>query len=600
MKNKYYGSLIISFLFFSALSAQIKTNNEITADELKAHISYLASDSLEGRFTGSKGADLASEYIAQIFSEINLKPLFDNSYFQNFPFVSGLKLSENNYAKIHTNDKDYSLKINEEFSPTPFTGNAFFKGQIVFAGYGISEPKLNYDDYKDIDVKGKAVLILRYNPEGDNPHSDFEQYSAYRYKAKTAKEKGASAVIFVTGFYPKDDVDKLMELRYDGAAGIDSLPIIQIKRNIAAELFESNKLNLSEIQKQINENKKPNSFLLQNIQFEINTAVEQIIEYGKNVAGYIEGNDSNLKNEYIVLGAHYDHLGYGQVGSLYRGSEKKIHNGADDNASGTSGVIELAENFSSIKNNLKRSIIFICFAGEEEGLLGSSYFVNHSPIELEKIVSMINMDMIGRLTDENKLIVYGTGTSSNWKDYLNQANNNYSFKLTFNDEGYGPSDHSSFYSAKIPVLFFFTGTHTDYHRPSDDIDKINFKGEEKLLKFVEDVLYVIDTLSKRPDYIDVPRKQSEGRMRFRVYVGTIPDYSSQVEGLKITGVSNDSPAQKAGLQAGDIIIKFGEKKISNIYDYTYALGDYSPGDIVEIVVIRQGEKLKLNIELGAR
>jgi hypothetical protein len=329
------------------------------------------------------------------------------------------------------------------------------------------------------------------------------------------------------------------------------------------------------------------------------TEVKEVIRQGHNVAGYIEGKDPNLKNHYILIGAHYDHWGWGGSGSLYRGAEPKIHHGADDNASGTAAVLELAEKFASIKDNLKRSIIFMTFSGEELGLLGSNYFTEHSPVPMDRIDAMINLDMVGRLNADKNLIVYGTGTSSNWKKILNEFNKNYSFKLTFNDEGYGPSDQSSFYGENIPVLFFFTGTHPDYHRPSDTADKINSTGEESITKYVYQVAESIDENPEKPNYINVPRKNS-GRMAFRVYVGTIPDYASQVDGLKLTGVSESGPAQKAGLKGGDIIIEFGGKKISNIYDYTYALGDFSPGDIVDVVVMRKGEKKTFKVELGAR
>jgi hypothetical protein len=218
---------------------------------------------------------------------------------------------------------------------------------------------------------------------------------------------------------------------------------------------------------------------------------------------------------------------------------------------------------------------------------------------MDKIDVMLNLDMVGRLNAEKNLIIYGTGTSTNWKDILNEFNKNYSFKLTFNDEGFGPSDQSSFYAKRIPVLFFFTGTHPDYHRPTDTADKINSTGEESVTKYVYQIAESVDENSEKPNYIDVPRKGS-GRMTFRVYVGTIPDYASQVDGLKITGVSEGGPAQKAGLKGGDIIVEFGGKKISNIYDYTYALGDFSPGDVIDVVVMRNGEKKIFKVELGAR
>jgi Zn-dependent M28 family amino/carboxypeptidase len=288
----------------------------------------------------------------------------------------------------------------------------------------------------------------------------------------------------------------------------------------------------------------------------------------------------------------------GGDGSLYRGDEPQIHNGADDNASGTTGVLELAEKFAAEKNNLKRSIVFLAVSGEELGLLGSNYFVNNMPFPAEDAITMINMDMIGRLKDSS-LVVYGTGTSSNWKDILNN-HNNYGFKLSFNDEGYGPSDHSSFYGKKIPVLFFFTGTHEDYHKPSDDSENINAEGEEAILNYIYNVAMDIDQNPERPDYLLVERKESGKMFARKVYVGTIPDFAGNVDGYKISGVSEGSPAQTAGLQGGDIIIEFGGRKISNIYDFTYALADFVPGDIVDVVVKRGEEEITFTVELASK
>ncbi len=600
MKKLSYLLLLILLTFGFYSGGQKDKNPEITASEIQDHINYLAGDKLEGRYTGSEGGEMAASYIQADFESSGLKPLFNGSYRQNFPFVSDIKLTGNNKLLLNVNGEELSPEVKDEYIPAPFSGNAVYHGEIVFAGYGISAPDLNYDDYSGIDVNGKAVLIMRYNPDVANPHSEFGKFAAYRYKADIAKQKGASAVIFVTGHSPKDDADKLMDLEYDGAGPVTGISIIQIKRKFADKIFDAEGMSFKMVQEQIDSLKAPDSFTFLNTKVMISTGIEEITEHADNIGGYVAGNDPELKNEYIVIGAHYDHLGWGQTGSLYSGSDPLVHNGADDNASGTAGVMELAEKFASQKDKLKRSMIFVCFSGEELGLLGSSYFTNNPPVPLDKIDAMINLDMVGRLNIEDQLTVYGTGTSTGFKDLLNNNNKDFNFKLTFNDEGYGPSDQSSFYAKEIPVLFFFTGTHTDYHRPTDDADKINSTGEERVIKFVYYIADNIDESISRPDYVNVPRKGGGRAMAFSVYVGTIPDYASQVDGLKINGVGEGSPAQKAGLQGGDIIIEFGGKKISNIYDYTYALGDFSPGDVIDVVVVRSGEKKTLKVELGAR
>ncbi len=563
------------------------------------HIKYLASDELAGRFTGSEGFEKATEYIVDEFQSYGLKS-FDGGFVQKFPFISAIKLTDDNSFTINSNKDHLSPKINEDYIPAPFTDNMNISGELVFAGYGISAPDMKYDDYAGIDVTGKVVMVLRYHPDHKNPHSDFEKYAALRYKANTAKEKGASAIIFVNGWMPKDDEDKLMKLRYDSAPGIDSIAAVHIKRYIADKILTNAGLDLKKIQADIDSTKVPGTFTIENTTIELNTGIEEVQAEGSNVIGYLEGNDPALKNEYLVVGAHYDHLGYGETGSLYRGETQEIHNGADDNASGTAGVLELAEKFASMQKDLKRSIIFVTFGGEELGLLGSSYFVNNPPVPVNSMTAMFNMDMIGRLNAEKSLLVYGTGTSKVWKDLVNNVNKKYNFKLTMNDEGYGPSDHSSFYGKNIPVLFFFTGVHSDYHRPSDDADLINAEGIEAVANDVFDMVDSVDNYDQRPDYVNVPRKDGGRTMSFRVYVGTVPDYASQVDGLKITGVTEGSPAQKGGLKGGDIIIKFGGKKIANIYDYTYALGEFSPGDIVDVIVKREDKEVTLKVELGAR
>ncbi|MCW9065505.1 MAG: M28 family peptidase, partial [Ignavibacteriaceae bacterium] len=469
---------------------------------------------------------------------------------------------------------------------------------LVFAGFGISATDLEYDDYAGINVKDKIVIVFRNTPEPKVPHSEFDKYSPLRKKASVARDKGAVAIIFINPYDENKASDDLVEFNFDRGGSVTGFSVISIKQNIVEGIFKDDGINLQDIYSEIIEAKKPSSFELKNSSAKISTEVKEVEAKSWNVGGILEGNDPALKNEWLIIGAHFDHLGMGGEGSLYRGKEPQIHNGADDNASGTTGVLELAEKFASVKEQLKRNIAFFTFSGEELGLLGSDYLANHLPFPVEDAITMINMDMIGRLKDSS-LIVYGTGTSSNWKELLNQ-DNIYGFKLTFNDEGFGPSDHSSFYGKKIPVLFFFTGTHEDYHKPSDDADKINFDGEREVLEYVYNVAMDIDENADRPDYLLVEKKQSGEMFTRKVYVGTIPDFASNVDGYKISGVSEGSPAQQAGLQGGDIITSFGGKKISNIYDFTYALGDFVPGDIVDVVVKRGEEEITFKVKLATK
>jgi aminopeptidase YwaD len=587
------------FLLLVALSAIIiaqNNNPEITLKEIKDHITYLASDELEGRMTGTGALYKAAEYLKDEFESYGLKPLFKGSYFQEFPFMEKLELGSENilgteFREVKSPGGRYS-KLKEEFIPLSFTDNLSIECQVVFAGYGISAKELNYDDYTNIDVKDRIVIVFRNHPDMKSPHSKFEQYSSLRYKTTTARDKGAKGIIFVNTSDKTDD--PLIELRYDNAAKITGISAISIKRDLLGYI------PLKDLQNKIDSTMSPDSYLVEPDHLTISISTEIIEVQGKsvNVGAYLEPLNKKFNDEYVVIGAHFDHLGWGGQNSLYNG-EPSIHNGADDNASGTSGLLELAEKFASIKDKLNRKIVFIAFSGEELGLLGSSYVVNNFPLPIENNITMINMDMIGRLNDKNELIVYGTGTSSKWKNILDDKNE-YDLNLTFNDEGFGPSDHSSFYGKKVPVLFFFTGTHSDYHKPSDDADKINSAGEEKVLKYVSDVATTIVNSDTRPDYISVERKDAGKMTGTRVYVGTVPDFAGDVDGYQLGGVTDGSPAAKAGLLAGDIIIKFGEKKISNIYDFTYALGDHVPGDKVNVLVKRGNEELTFEIELGSR
>jgi hypothetical protein len=584
MKNVF----LICALLSSFIIAQ--NNPEITAEEIKSHISYLASDELEGRMTGTPELYKAAEFLKKEFESYGLKPLFDGSYFQEFPFLEKLELGKNTLTFI-VDGKEKSIELSKDFAALGFTDNKNTKGNIVFAGYGITANDLNYDDYAGIDVKDKIVVVFRNHPDMKSPHSKFDQYSSLRYKATNARDNGASAIIFVNTKDSKEDV--LVEFKYDNASKIKDISAVSVKRECLSFI------PLLDLQNQIDSTLSPKSYSLEgNVNATISTNVIEVQGKSVNVGAYLDAGNEKFKDEYLVIGAHFDHLGWGEQNSLYMG-EPSIHNGADDNASGTTGLLELAEKFASIKDKIDRDIVFIAFSGEELGLLGSSYVVNNFPLPIENNITMINMDMIGRLNDKNDLIVYGTGTSSKWKNILDDKNE-YDFNLTFNDEGFGPSDHSSFYGKKIPVLFFFTGTHSDYHKPSDDTEKINAEGQEKILKFVYDVALTIVNSDIRPDYISVERIDTGRMTGTKVYVGTVPDFAGEVDGYKLGGVTDGSPAAKAGLQAGDIITQFGEKKISNIYDFTYALGNYVPGDKVKVLVKRGEEEVIFEIELGSR
>jgi aminopeptidase YwaD len=572
---------------------------KITTREILHHIKYLASDELQGRRAGTKFADEAAEYIAEEFHQYGLRPVTsDGSFYQDFEFVSGVKLGPKNSLTVSVAGKSLTYAVGSDFTPFAFSEDTSVTGEVVFAGYGITAKDLQYDDYAGMQVKGKVVLVLQYGPDGDNPHGKFSKYLALRLKAMNARENGARALLITRG--PMDDEkDEFMKLRYDLAFSDAGIPCMHIKRSVADSILKSAGTTVKEVQEKLRSDQKPASFPIPGVVVSLSSDVQKERSQTKNVLGMIEGSDSKLKDEYLVIGAHYDHLGLGGAGSLVPDTVA-VHHGADDNASGTAGVLELAQAFASQESKPKRSILFMSFGAEEEGDLGSDYFVKYPLVPLKKIVGMINLDEVGRERD-SALIVFGTGTSPLWDTLLTQVNTPKEFNLKLNPEGFGPSDHASFYAKDIPVLFFFTGVHEDYHKPSDTWDKINAEGEQNILEFVDKIAYDIANREEKPLFTkaDSPR-QMGGNIGLRVYFGTVPDYAEQVNGVKISSVRKGSPAEKAGVMGGDIMVKFGGKTVKNIYDYTYALQDFKPGDEVELTVKRGDKLIQLKGVLGRR
>lgn len=590
--------IITAFVFLSGFGGD--PSSDITSGELQEHITYLSSDQLAGRLPGTPGDKLAQEYIMNKFKSYGLLPAGDNgNYIQSFEMITSVALGKNNsFTELSPSDRSFTLGV--DYTPLGFSTDGSTQSNLVFAGYGISAPGSNYDDYAGIDVTGKVAVIMRYTPFWNDPHnSSLRNYASFIVKTITAKEKGAAGIIFVTG--PQDnETDELVGLSFNNGYPDAGIPVINLTRDAFDDLFSSTGKTIAGIQDEINSSGSPASFET-NIKVSIEADVDpQTITTG-NVVGMLEGNDPTVSDEVIVIGAHYDHLGYGEYGSLYAGTDRVIHHGADDNASGTAGVIELAQKLAAEKETLKRDVIFILFSGEEAGLLGSNFYTKSDEFENLNIVAMLNMDMIGRLQD-NKLVIYGIGSSPMWETTIKNLNNSYNFDITYTQAGFGRSDHSSFYSNNIPAVHFFSGTHTDYHRPSDTYDKINSTDAEKIVKLVYDVTKEIDNEKTRPEFTKAEEENDDNRTmgNIRIYVGTIPDYAYDGKGMKLSGVKEGGPAEKGGMQAGDIIIKFGEKTVENIYDFMYAMQSYKPDDVVDFVVLRDGKEVNLKLTMEKR
>lgn len=590
---------------------------------LKADVSFFADDAREGRSPGSQGIESSAAYIAGIFSAAGLKtaPGADG-YFQPFKIGSNPKLGKPAELAFVGPDGKVIKVEKDAFGPLAIgTGGTLKEIPILFAGYGISAKddalKVDYDDYAGLDVKGKAVLIFRREPRQDQEKSPFGEkkpsaFATFQHKATNAFQHGAAAVLLVND---KASVSKgkdvVMGFSMAGPEPNSDIPFVMITRALADQLLaHAGQPSLEELEKRIDADLKPQSREIKGWTLTAEIDIQRTSVETKNVVGVLEGAGP-LANETVVIGGHYDHLGRGGLtsGSLAFLS-KDIHNGADDNASGTAMVLEMVRRLSRRADPLPRRVVFIAFSGEEKGLLGSRYYVEHPLIPLKDTVMMINFDMVGRLNSKDELTMIGTGTVPGLETLVSTLGASAGLKIKAiagMTDGFGGSDHQSFYGKQIPVLFAFTGVHKDYHRPSDDSNLINYEGMAKIADYIELILLDLLRRPQRPTFVAVQTGRSKGeaagdpaRASFSVYLGTMPDYGEDVKGVKLAGVREGSPAEKGGLKGGDVIIKFGGKPVSTIYDYMESMGRYKPDDIVEIVVLREGKEAALKVTLGKK
>lgn len=593
------------FYRYADAGQSVATGAQLSAERAAKHVQFLASDKLQGRRAGTAYADEAAAYIEKEFRGYGLKPASTAGFLQPFTFVAAVKLGAQNSFQVKTAESSRSLKVGDEFMPLGFSSSEPAGGEVVFAGYGISAPEL-LDSYAGVDPKGKIVMILRGSPDGDNPHGKFAEYTQpgleIQNKTLKAREKGARGVIFVSAENKFAD-DRLSRLHHDLNFLDSGIPTVVVSRDAAASLLGRH-ASLTDAEGKAKET--GSAFVIKDQTIDFKTDVIKVNGKSANVVGVLPGSDPQLAAEYVIIGAHYDHLGLGGPESLAANPEGQIHHGADDNASGTAGVLELARVLASERGKIKRSIMFIAFSGEELGLLGSGAYTKSPVIPLGATVAMLNLDMIGRLR-KGSLFIGGMGTSPVWKplvDKLNGASqpapaggngSGSRFQLSFGEDGFGPSDHQSFYVRDIPVLFFFTGTHDDYHKPGDTADKINAEGLKQVAEFVREIAVSVANEPQRIAFTKVKAEQKPTGRGFRVYLGTVPNYSDQSDGMKLDGVRPGSPAEKAGLRADDIIVRLGKTPIKNVYDYTYALGEMRAGEEVEVLIRRAGKDMALKI-----
>ncbi|MCB9255758.1 MAG: M20/M25/M40 family metallo-hydrolase [Chitinophagales bacterium] len=541
--------LIIVF----SLSLNFLIAQNSTLDNLSAHVYFLSDDRLEGRGTGSLGEALALEYISNVFKEYGIVPKGENSFVQNFEFKSGKKLGVLNGCIVDGR----KLELEKEYFPLNYSGSGSANASLVNLGYGIHAPGL-YDDYENKDeLKNKVFLINLSSPDGIHPHSKYLQYTDYQTRIKTAEAFGAAGVIFYNVDENLDDPSfdlsmkvKEFEIPVIFVKGGDIRNALSVK--ISVDLYQDEKV-------------------------------------GHNVIGFIDNNASST----VVLGAHYDHLGWGEEGnSLYRG-EPAIHNGADDNASGVSLLLELAKSIKEegLKNN---NYLFIAFSGEELGLYGSKSFIQNATIDTSEINYMLNFDMVGRLDEEGAMAVNGVGTAKIFKELVEGIKEG-EIKVKTTESGMGPSDHASFYLANIPVLHFYTGNNPDYHKPSDDAWLINYPGMYRVYEYTMALLRDLDDEGEL-EFVKTKDTDNKNAPKFSVTLGVVPDYMYDGLGMRIDGVTEGKPASIAGMKTGDIVVFLGQIEITDMMAYMTALSKFQKGDRTTAVVMRDGKELKLEVE----
>jgi hypothetical protein len=575
------------------------------AEELLRHSKRLASPELTGRGVDTPGIKLARDYIAGEFAAYGLKPGGDNaSYLQGFDVAVGVRVKQPTELIL---SRGLALKLDDDWTPLGLSGNGSVEAPAVFAGYGISAKEHGFDDYEGIDVKGKVVIVLRYEPPPQDDKSPFRKapnYSSHatlRSKANNARAHGAVAMILVDLNHRDGAEERLLTTRGSLARGANGLVAAQVKSALLEKFLDTHGLQLRALKEEIDRTGKPASRTIDKLSVKLQVTLEEIREPTENIIAVLPGADPALTDQAILVGAHYDHLGLGHFGARSASAAGEIHHGADDNASGTAVLLDLARRLSRLPVKPARTIVFAAFSAEELGLFGSRHFVERSP-PMAKLTAMINLDMVGRLRD-NRLTVFGARSGAGLSELVDAGAAPLGLSLRHSDD-VGRSDHMSFYNKKIPVLHFSTGVHEDYHRPSDTWEKLNIDGMAKVSDLTLLTALNLANAKEALNFVSLPARppsvSGEQRGPIGVYLGTMPDYGANIDGVRVAGVSAGSPAAVAGLREGDVITKLAGSPIQNIDDLTEVLSSRKPGDEVEIVVLRVNQPLILKAILRRR
>ncbi len=578
---------VLGLLLFS--SQAILANDDY---RLQEHLRYLSSDELMGRGNNRPEIDVAAQYVAEEFRRYGLTPAGDDgSYFQHFSVKMGQKKGLKNSLTVKQTDTTFQLQQGKDYQLLTFGPQNRVRGPLAFAGFGITAPELSYDDYSGLDVQGKIVLVYEHEPQGNSPNSPFRgqeltHYGTVTYKVMNAKQRGALAVILLPDRlnHPRPEASPPGSPETVANMGI---PTVRLLDRWGRRLLETSGRDLGKINLWLHTHLTPYSFEFGDVSVELGADVVEIRRKLKNVLGFVHGQT----DEVIVVGAHYDHLGLGDNASLASDKIGEVHNGADDNASGVSGLLLLAEELSMMSP--RRSLLFIAFAGEELGLLGSQFYAEHPVFPLEKTVAMVNLDMIGR--SDGDVLIGGIGTASVFPPILNEIEADYPLRFKYSQTPRGSSDHLSFDAKKVPVLFFFSGLHRDYHKPSDDWEKINLLRTRQIIGVVQKLILRVDQLEEPPRYVDLrsDRLNSPRNPQF----GFVPDMSWVLGGVRLGHVLEDTPAEHAGLVDGDVLVRFDGTEVNNLRAFRSLLEEKNPGDRVEVRVVRQGRMVSLTVQL---
>jgi hypothetical protein len=586
----------------------------------RSHVQTLASEALDGRLTGSAGERLAADYIVSQLKRIGAKPLPGLSdYRLAFEFTAGSR-DGGSYVNVVGSQRPGrrdgepgiaaggSFASRRDVQALSFSDNGEVSGPLVFAGYGLVVPDsqdLAYDSYAGLDVKDKVVLVLRYFPEDAEPKvkAVLARYSDLRYKAMAARQHGARAILVVTG--PRSpNAGEIVPMSFDTALAGSGIGAASISERVAAAILARTPgRTLDSLQRSLDSgNPHVAGFDLPDVTVTVGTRVEREKQEGHNVVAYLPATvpTAGVRKPWVALGAHYDHLGHGSNGNSLAHKEEagQIHFGADDNASGTAAVLAVGEALAGQPRG--RNVLLDFWSGEEIGLIGSAAFAAKPPVPLDQLAAYLNFDMVGRMQD-NKLSVQALGTSPAWSKIIEQVNIAAGFDLQLQPDPYQPTDVATFNQAGVPCLNFFTGTHVDYHRPTDTADKIDYEDLDRVVTFATAITRRIEDLSDPPQFTKVDQPTpGAGRAGVRVFTGTIPDYTSDAKGLLLGGVIGGGPAEQAGLQKGDLIVEIAGQSIANIYDYTYALEILKIGQPVKIAYLRNGKRVETSLTPSAR